>query len=209
VRSKRGLALIIGIIVAAFLLQACGGLDLQKTEHQHYYLRIQENGQVTEGHMIINSNPVGEDKLEISIDFKLGDTAFTQTMTTKIDEIEEVFGTLMFTNPVMLGFYGPLFASQAMLFPLMMTGGQISEGFKWETTQDGETMTYQVTSSETRFGMKAYWMEILTDHELVVKMLVTEEDFIPFVVEIKDPEMLEAGQQGLYYELVDLRLRDQ
>ncbi len=207
-RLKYVATLIVGIILAAFLLQACGGLDLERTEHQSYYLRIQEDGQVSEGHMIIDTAPVGDDKLEIKIDFKLGDSSFTQTMTPNIDEIEDAFGTLMFTNPVMLGFYGPLFASQAMLFPLMMTGGQISEGFQWETTQDGETMTYRVTDSETRFGMKAYWMEVLIDHELVVKMLLTEDDFIPFVVEIKDPEILEEGQQGLYYELVDLRMRD-
>lgn len=206
---KVSVPVILLIVASAFLLQGClGGIDLNRVERQRYELRIEEDGVVQEGYMLIETTPQPDDRLEIKIDFRLGGDSFSQTLVSKSDEIDDTLGTLFFTNPALMMVYGPLFASQAMLFPLMMTGGQLSEGFRWETTEDGETITYTIPSSETRFGLQAYWVEIASNGQTMVRILLAEEDMFPIVVDIRDPEMLDTGQGSMYYELTELVLRD-
>ncbi|HSV30618.1 MAG TPA: hypothetical protein VLH40_01165 [Atribacteraceae bacterium] len=201
--------IIVMTVVTAFFLQGClGGTDLSRIERQRYEMRMEESGEVTAGYMLIETTPKADDQLEIKIDFKMGDSSFSQTMVTKTEEIGDAFGTLFFANPTLMTLYGPLLASQAMFLPLLMTGGQMSEGFRWETSEAGETLTYTVSSSETRFGLKAYWVEIARNGQTVIRTLLAEEEMFPIVVEIRDPEMLEAGQTSLYYELTELILRD-
>ncbi|MEI6157433.1 MAG: hypothetical protein WCP87_03610, partial [Atribacterota bacterium] len=140
------------------------------------------------------------------IDFKLGEQEFSNSFTTSKSDSENMFSKLFFSNPGTMAVIAPVLAVQLLLLPVTLMGGELKEGFKWSSKEEGEKTTIQVNSSEERFGKKAYWIEILKNDKIAVRMLMAKEGPLPFVVDIQDPEIIGEGQKSLYLELKEMTL---
>lgn len=179
-------------------------LNLESLKHQKYFIRQEDEKGITEGSLTVDVTPQNEGKYQVNIDFLLGDDHFTNSFIASKDDNQNLFNNLFFSNPMTMAVVMPVFAVQFMLLPVTLMGGELKEGFLWSSKEDDEELTIQVPSSEERFGFKAYWVEILKDKQMVVRMLYAKEAPLPFVVEISDSETLGEGQKSLYLELKEL-----
>ncbi|MBP8932868.1 MAG: hypothetical protein KBG67_00375 [Candidatus Atribacteria bacterium] len=176
-------------------------LNLESIKHQKYFIRQEEEDSVNEGSLTVDITPQDEGKYQVNIDFLLGNDHFTNSFLASKEDNQSLLNNLIFSNPTTMAIIMPIFAVQLMLLPVTLMGGELKEGFSWSSKEDDEEMTIQATSSEERFGFKAYWVEILKDNKMVVRMLYSKEAPLPFVVEIFDSDTLNEGQKSLYIEL--------
>jgi len=206
---KRVMIFLIVVFVFSFTFSAftqemlMDTLDFSKLKHQKYYILQEDNQGITGGYLTIDITPQEDEKYKFDIDFNLGDDHFSNSFTATKDDDQNLFNNLFFSNPMTMAVIMPVFAVQFMLLPVTLMGGELKEGFTWSTSDNGEEMTIQVPSSEERFGFKAHWVEILKNQEVIVRMLISKDAPLPFVVEIKDSETLEEGQKSLYLELLE------
>ena len=204
---RKWIVCLTGIFIFLFSLLAIAQdvmpntLQFEKLKHQKYLIRQENTEGTIEGFLTVDITPQDNAKYQVNIDFRLGDNQFSNSFTAAKDDSQNLFNNLFFSNPMTMAVIMPVFAVQFMLLPVTLMGGELKEGFKWSSKEDGEKLTIQVTSSEERFGYKANWVEILKDNQLVVRMLYSKEAPLPFVVEIKDSETLGEGQKSLYLEL--------
>ncbi|NLJ37664.1 MAG: hypothetical protein GX432_02755 [Candidatus Atribacteria bacterium] len=176
-------------------------LNLDSLKHQKYLIRQENEKGITEGALTVDVTPQDQGKYQVNIDFLLGNNHFTNSFIASKDDNQNLFNNLFFSNPIAMAIIMPVFAVQFMLLPVTLMGGELKEGFIWNSKEDNEELTIQVPSSEERFGFKAYWVEILKDKQMAVRMLYSKEAPLPFVVEIMDSDTLEEGQKSLYLEL--------
>ncbi|NLJ48846.1 MAG: hypothetical protein GX428_04560 [Candidatus Atribacteria bacterium] len=176
-------------------------LNLNTLKHQKYFIRQEDKEGITEGSLTIDVTPQDQGKYQVNIDFLLGNNHFTNSFIASEDDHQNLFNNLFFSNPMAMAIVMPVFAVQFMLLPATLLGGEFKEGFLWSSKEDDEEITIQVSSSEERFGYKAYWVEILKDKQMAVRMLYSKEAPLPFVVEIMDSDTLNEGQKSLYLEL--------
>jgi len=196
------LLLILSISVIAFAQDELPNvIQFEKLKHQKYLIREEKDGATIEGHLAVDVTPQDAGVFQVVVDFQLGDNEFSNTFTATKDDSQNVFNNLFFANPMTMAVIAPVMAVQFMLLPVTLMGGELKEGFKWSTKEEGEKMTIQVTSSEERFGAKANWIEILKNDQIIVRMLLSKASPLPFVVEIRDTDTLEEGQKSLYLEL--------
>ena len=115
---------------------------------------------------------------------------------------------MMFSNPSLASVLGAAFSAQFVLAPLFM-GGEIEEGFTWkEKDEEGKETEISIVSSETRFGKEAFWVEIKTNGMVVMQILAEKETYFPFILDIKDKELLEPEQQRIYLEVEEVTWRE-
>ncbi|HCU21400.1 MAG TPA: hypothetical protein DF698_00605 [Candidatus Atribacteria bacterium] len=176
-------------------------INLESLKHQKYLIRQEDKDGITEGSLTVDVVPQNDDKYQVNIDFLLGDDHFTNTFVASKNDNQNLFNNLFFSNPMAMAIVMPVFAVQFMLLPVTLMGGELKEGFLWTSKEDDEELTIQVPSSEERFGFKAYWVEILKDKQMAVRMLYSKEAPLPFIVEITDSDTLDEGLESLYLEL--------
>ncbi len=176
-------------------------INLESLKHQKYFIRQEDKDGITEGSLTVDVVPQNDDKYQVNIDFLLGDDHFTNTFVASKNDNQNLFNNLFFSNPMAMAIVMPVFAVQFMLLPVTLMGGELKEGFLWTSKEDDEELTIQVPSSEERFGFKAYWVEILKDKQMAVRMLYSKEAPLPFIVEITDSDTLDEGLESLYLEL--------
>ncbi len=176
-------------------------INLESLKHQKYFIRQEDKNGITEGSLTVDVVPQNDDKYQVNIDFLLGDDHFTNTFVASKNDNQNLFNNLFFSNPMAMAIVMPVFAVQFMLLPVTLMGGELKEGFLWTSKEDDEELTIQVPSSEERFGFKAYWVEILKDKQMAVRMLYSKEAPLPFIVEITDSDTLDEGLESLYLEL--------
>ncbi|MCX7668259.1 MAG: hypothetical protein N2Z84_04945, partial [Atribacterota bacterium] len=97
---------------------------------------------------------------------------------------------------------------QGMLMAMSL-GGPLQVGFKsTQKNDEGKVMEIQVPSAETRFGKEALWVESYMDGKLAFRALIEKETFFPFVVDFRDPEILEEGQGKGYFEVQEMEWKE-
>ncbi|QPM69544.1 hypothetical protein [Atribacter laminatus] len=176
-------------------------INFESLKHQKYFIRQEDKNGITEGSLTVDVVPQNDDKYQVNIDFLLGEDHFTNAFVASKNDSQNLFNNLFFSNPMTMAVVMPVFAVQFMLLPVTLMGGELKEGFLWTSKEDDEELTIQVPSSEERFGFKAYWVEILKDKQMAVRMLYSKEAPLPFVVEIMDSDTLDEGLKSLYLEL--------
>jgi len=198
----RSLEIAFLLIISALLLSSCIGLE--NVEKVKFNILVEEEEGPEEGYLFLQITPKGEDKFQGTIDFSLGDEKFATTFTTEEDDLQNVITPIMFSNPSLASILGAASSAQLMLAPLSMSG-ELEEGSTWkEKDEEGKETEISVISSETRFGKEAFWAEIKTDGVVVMQMLAEKETYFPFVLDIKDKELLEPEQQRIHLEAEEI-----
>ncbi|MDK2896821.1 MAG: hypothetical protein PWP04_941 [Candidatus Atribacteria bacterium] len=202
-RKSRFLEAALLLIVFAFLFSSCIGLE--NVEKIKFNILIEEEKGPQEGYLSLQVIPKGEDKFQGTVDFKLGDEEFSTTFTTEEGSLENAITPLIFSNPSLAGILGVVSSAQLMLTPFLFTGEELKEGSMWrEKNEEGQETETTITSSETRFGKEALWIEVKTDGIVVIQMLAEKETYLPLVLDIRDETQLESGQQRIYLEVEEI-----
>ncbi|MGQ9623553.1 MAG: hypothetical protein ACUVTO_09050 [Candidatus Caldatribacteriaceae bacterium] len=193
--------LLLALISCLFFLVSC--MNLEDISEVRYRLRVETEDGVQEGRLFLQIAPEAEE-YKVKVDFSLRDENFSGTFTVAKDDLRNVFGSLLLSNPSLGKILGILSASQALLLPALLSGKELEEGFEWREKSEGQETVITVPSSETRFGKEALWVEIQKDGQNVLRGLFEREEYFPLVLDIQDKETLEEDQKSLFIEAEDV-----
>lgn len=198
----RSLEIAFLLVVSALILSSCIGLE--NVEKVKFNILVEEEDGPKEGYLFLQIVPKGEDKFQGTINFSLGDEEFSNTFTTQKDDLQNVLTSMIFSNPSLATILGAASSAQLMLIPLSMSGElEVGSTLK-EKDEEGKETEISIVSSETRFGKEALWVDMKTDGVVVTQMLAEKETYFPFVLDIKDKELLEPEQQRIQLEAEEI-----
>ncbi|MDI3542868.1 MAG: hypothetical protein PWP57_471 [Candidatus Atribacteria bacterium] len=198
----RFLKLILLLISCALLFSSCIGLE--NVEKVKFNILVEEEDGPKEGYLFLQIVPKGEDKFQGTINFKLGDEELSNTFTTGKDDLQNVLTSMIFSNPSLASILGAASSAQLML-TLITMGGELEVGSTMkEKDEEGKETEISIVSSEIRFDKEALWVDMKTDGVVVIQMLAEKETYFPFVLDIKDKELLEPEQQRIHLEAEEI-----
>ncbi len=190
--------MLLALVFCLFFLASC--MNLEDISEVRYRLRIEAESGVQEGHLFLWISPETGEKYEVKVDFSLGNDSFSSTFTVAKDDLGDIFGSLLISNPSLGKVLGVLSVSQVLLLPALLSGKELEEGFEWREESEGKETVITIPSSETRFGKKALWIEIQKDGQKVLHGLFEQEKYLPLVLSVQDKEALEEDQESLFIE---------
>ncbi|MGQ9473194.1 MAG: hypothetical protein ACUVRN_04000 [Candidatus Caldatribacteriaceae bacterium] len=193
------------LIVVVFLLISCFNLERVKNLRYEITLKKQEGSQ--EGFLDV-SLPLEGQKNQAKIDFALGEEKLSTTLDVEEENPTNALFPLIMTNPALAKVLTPLGTVQGMVMA-MSIGGTPGVGFEIRQKDDqGRMVEFRIPSAENRFGKEALWIESYVDGNLIFRVLVERETFFPLVLNLRDPEILEEGEIGVYFEITEIEWRE-
>lgn len=193
------------LIVVVFLLSSC--FNLERVRHFRYAITLETQEGSQEGFLDVSLFLEGQ-KNRAKIDFALGEEKLSTTLDVEEENLTNALFPLIMTNPALAKVLTPLGTVQGMVMA-MSIGGTLGVGFEIKQKDDrGRMVEFRIPSAENRFGKEALWVESYVDGSLVFRMLVEKETFFPFVVNLRDPEILEEGEIGEYFEITEIEWKE-
>jgi hypothetical protein len=169
------------------------------TEHFKYDVKQTEGRQVTTGYYILDIQPAGNGKFRMKVDGKLGDDAYSSTVTAPEANSGGMgmggmgMGGLMALGPIGLTLFSPAWG-------VMFMGHELSLGDGWSSSSGGQSTSVKVESECQFGGVKGLLTVVRENNQITQQSCLSPNVALPLQV-----IMNQENNDGIQMTLVEFR----